>query len=61
MTVMLETQTAEAKRLKAQVARLQSPQRIMHLVEMMDLGLRPPRARPHLARRYIVSTERLED
>ncbi len=57
---MLETRTSEVQRLQAQVARLKSPQRIMRLVEVLDIGLRPPIATAPQRQRELVLRENIE-
>ncbi len=57
VSVMLEDRSATALKLRAQVARLQSPQRIMRLVEALDPGLSPPAAAPNPPYRYIASVQ----
>ncbi len=54
LNAMLETRTSEVQRLQAQVARLKSPQRIMRLVDALDIGLRPPGATPPQFQRELV-------
>ncbi len=42
LEAMVEVHEADVSRLNVQVARLQSPQRILRIVEGLDLGLRLP-------------------
>ncbi len=55
LNAMHASRTAQVQRLNAQVARLKSPQRIMLIVEALDIGLEPPRAVPPLFRREVAS------
>ncbi len=55
LNAMHASRTAQVLGLKAQVARLKSPQRIMLIVEALDIGLEPPRAVPPLFRHEVAS------
>ncbi len=60
MIAIQDTRTAEVEVLGAQVARLQSPQRIIQIVENMNVGLGRPRPRLNLLHRNMALMDRLE-
>jgi len=59
LNVVLENRTANVHILKSQVARLKSPQRILRIVQEMNMELMLPTALPSIVQQRITPMENL--